>query len=118
MSHWTLYEVCSKSFRIELATGANPGDVFGNALTVNRQQASNLGPGIADIQLSPYQPRRQDLPLVNYYHIVKVSCLFQKMLILLNFINYLPNLQRNIFRNSSSAHVLTGTFGDFSYIFF
>ena len=29
------------------STCANPGDMFGHALTV--QQASNLGPGVADI---------------------------------------------------------------------
>ena len=45
--------------------GANPGDVFGNALTVGlyRQQASNLGSGVADIQLAPYQTRHQYSPL-------------------------------------------------------
>ena len=44
--------------------GANPGKVFGNALTVSRPQASNLGPGIADIQLAPYQTSHQNSPLI------------------------------------------------------
>ena len=29
--------------------GGNPGNVFGHVLTVYRQQASNLDPGVADI---------------------------------------------------------------------
>ena len=45
------------------AAGANPVDVFSNVLTVNRPQASNLGPGIADIQVAPYQIRHQNSPL-------------------------------------------------------
>ena len=43
---------------------ANPGDVFGHALTVNRQQASNLGPGVADIQVAHYHTSRHITPLV------------------------------------------------------
>ena len=59
-------------------TGVNPGDVFDNALTVYRQQASNLDPGVADIQVAYYQIRHQESPLfytidnwMNLFKIIK-----------------------------------------------
>ncbi|PSN52060.1 hypothetical protein C0J52_03887 [Blattella germanica] len=47
--------------------GAIPDDVLGHALTVYMQQASNLGPGVADIQVAHGHTSRHDTRLI-YCH--------------------------------------------------
>ena len=48
-------------------TQAIPGEVFGHALTVYRQQASDLGPVVADIQVVHYHTSRHVTPLITVF---------------------------------------------------
>ena len=53
------------TYNMNIVLAQIPDDVFGHVLTVYRQQESNLGPGVADIQVAHYHTSHHNMHLVS-----------------------------------------------------